>query len=39
MTDIMFEVPSDKTIQKIVVTAEGIRNQTGPRIIRTGEAS
>ena len=39
MNDIMFEVPSDKTIQKIVVTAEGIRNQTGPRIIRTGEAS
>ena len=39
MNDIMFEVPSDKTIQKIVVTAEGIRNQTGPRILRTGEAS
>ena len=39
MNDIMFEVPSDKTIQKIVVTAEGIRNQTGPWIIRTGEAS
>lgn len=34
MTDIMFDVPSDPTIKKLIVTAEGIENGNGPVIIR-----
>lgn len=37
MNDIMFEAPSDPTLGKIIVTAEGIRNHTGPEKIRIGE--
>ena len=37
MNDIMFEAPSDPTLGKVVVTAEGIRNHTGPEKIRIGE--
>ena len=34
MNDIMFEAPSDPTVEKVVITADGIRNGTGPEIIR-----
>ncbi len=37
MNDIMFEAPSDPTLGKVIVTAEGIRNHTGPEKIRIGE--
>ncbi|MBQ3373947.1 MAG: ATP-dependent Clp protease ATP-binding subunit ClpX [Oscillospiraceae bacterium] len=37
MNDIMFEAPSDPALRKVIVTAEGIRNHTGPERIRTGE--
>ena len=37
MNDIMFEAPSDPTLGKVVVTADGIRNHTGPEMIRIGE--
>ena len=36
MNDIMFEAPSDPTIEKVIVTAKGIRDNTGPEIIRAG---
>ena len=34
MTDIMYEIPSDQTVKKVIITAEGIENGTGPEIIR-----
>ena len=37
MNDIMFEAPSDPTLRKVIVTADGIRNHTGPEMIRIGE--
>jgi ATP-dependent Clp protease ATP-binding subunit ClpX len=36
MNDIMFEAPSDPTIEKVIVTAKGIEDGTGPVIIRAG---
>ena len=32
MTDIMFEVPSDKTAKKVIVTAECVREGTRPTV-------
>lgn len=32
MNDIMFTVPSDPDIRKVTVTADGIRNGTGPEL-------
>ena len=37
MNDIMFEAPSDPTLGKVIVTADGIRNRTGPEMIRIGD--
>ena len=37
MNDIMFEAPSDPTLRKVIVTADGIRNHTGPEMIRIGD--
>ena len=34
MTDIMYEVPSDPTITKVVITPESVRDRTAPRIER-----
>ena len=39
MTDIMYEVPSDPTINKVVVTAECVRNAVPPIVIRKKAAS
>ena len=36
MNDVMFEAPSDPTIEKVIVTAKGIKDGTGPVIIRAG---
>ena len=36
MNDVMFEAPSDPTIEKVIVTAKGIEDGTGPVIIRAG---
>ena len=33
MNDIMFEAPSDPTVEKVVVTAKGILDGSGPEII------
>ena len=33
MTDIMYQVPSDKTAKKVVVTAECVKNGTSPTIL------
>ena len=37
MNDIMFEAPSDPTLGKVIVTADGIRNHTSPEMIRIGD--
>ena len=34
LTQLMFEVPSDDTIEKIVITEEAVKNGTDPEIIR-----
>lgn len=35
MTDVMYAVPSDDTITKVVITPDCVKNGTGPEIIRT----
>ncbi len=39
MTDIMYEVPSDPTIDKVVVTADCVKNAVPPIVIRKKAAS
>lgn len=34
MLDIMYKVPSDKTIKKIIVTADTIKNSSPPKVIK-----
>jgi len=34
MLDIMYEVPSDKTVQKVIITRESIQKLTPPKVIR-----
>ena len=34
MTNVMFEIPSDPTVQKVIVTADCIENGTQPTLIR-----
>lgn len=34
MTDVMFKVPSDRGIEKVIITADCVRNGTEPEIIR-----
>ena len=34
MTKVMYEVPSDPTIRKVIITAECIRNGTEPQMLR-----
>ena len=38
MTDIMFEVPSDRSIEKVVITADCVKNGTKPLIYRKNQA-
>ena len=37
MTDIMFSVPSDPSIEKVVVTGACVRDNTSPTVIRRAE--
>jgi ATP-dependent Clp protease ATP-binding subunit ClpX len=39
MTEIMFEVPSDPTISKVVVTADCVKNRISPIVIRKKASS
>ncbi len=34
MTDIMYSVPSDVTIEKVIITADCVKNNTSPDVIR-----
>ena len=34
MTDVMFSVPSDKSIEKVVITADAVKNGTPPLVVR-----
>ncbi len=34
MTDIMFEVPSDRSVKKVIITADCVRNGSRPEIVR-----
>ena len=35
MTDVMYTVPSDRTVSKVVITADCVKNGTAPEIIHT----
>ena len=37
MTDLMYSVPSDRSIKKVVITREAVENKESPKIIRTAE--
>ena len=37
LTEIMFEIPSDPTVEKVVVTPEWVRGERGPYIVRGSE--
>ncbi len=37
MTEIMFEIPSDETIVKVIINEETINNKTTPEVIRLAE--
>ena len=39
MTDIMYEVPSDPSIDKVIITADCVRNGVAPYVHRKGEDS
>ena len=34
MTDIMYTIPSDSTVKKVIITADSVRNGTGPVVER-----
>ena len=34
MTDIMYSVPSEKDIEKVIITADCVNNNTSPKVIR-----
>ena len=37
MTDIMYTVPSDPTVCKVVITAESVKDGTGPRVLHIND--
>ena len=37
MTDIMYAVPSDSTIRKVIITADGVRNGTGAQVVHVND--
>ena len=37
MTNIMFEVPSDLSIHKVIITADCVNNGAEPRVVRSNE--
>ena len=39
MTDVMYAVPSDETIRKVIITADCVKNGTEPEIVRDGDAA
>ena len=38
MTDIMYQVPSDKEIEKVIITKASVEGTESPRIVRRGQA-
>jgi ATP-dependent Clp protease ATP-binding subunit ClpX len=37
LTDVMFDVPSDATVEKVIVTAACVRGEAGPELVRNSE--
>jgi ATP-dependent Clp protease ATP-binding subunit ClpX len=37
MMDTMYSTPSDKTIEKIIITKDAIAKKSAPKVIRKGE--
>ena len=37
MTEVMYAVPSDETIVRVIITADSIKNSTAPVIVRTSD--
>ena len=33
MTDVMYDIPSDDRVERVVITAESVRNGAAPRVI------
>jgi ATP-dependent protease Clp ATPase subunit len=38
MTDIMYSVPSDKSVEKVIVTGESVKDGTDPLILRKNKS-
>ena len=36
MTDVMYTIPSDSTVKKVIITADSVLNGTSPLILRKG---
>jgi ATP-dependent Clp protease ATP-binding subunit ClpX len=34
MTDVMYSVPSDKSVEKVIITADSVKNGSSPMIVR-----
>ena len=34
MTDVMYRIPSEKDVQKVIITADSVKNNTDPEIVR-----
>jgi len=39
LTDVMFDIPSDPTVQQVIITPACVRGESGPEIIRGEESS
>lgn len=36
MMDVMYEIPSDDTIEKVIITGEAVRGESKPQVVRRG---
>ena len=36
MMDVMYEIPSDDTIEKVIITGEAVRGEDKPQVVRRG---
>ena len=39
MMDVMFEIPSDETIEKVIITKDSVLGNSKPTVIRFGEST
>ena len=36
MMDVMYEIPSDDTIEKVIITQEAVRGESKPQVVKRG---